>query len=109
MASTLAPQDTQNWLHSSVQTFFSTCNWENQPQRSIPQARSTAQDVAFLEQAAATESFTELSFELKVKQFFAAMNWEGAAVAGVSVAPEPDIQFDEPNGSFTLTDFSDLF
>lgn len=102
MISTLEnPQNIQTWLYSSVQSFFTTCNWENQ---TLP----TKADVQLLEQAAATESFTELSFELRVRQFFAAVNWEGTlfsqspAVERIEILPEP-------SDSFTLTDFSDLF
>ena len=100
MISTLGdPQNTQTWLHSSVQSFFATCNWENQ-------ALPTKADVQRLEQAAAIESFTELSFELRVRQFFAAVNWEG-----VTIAQSPAVEGSEmlPADSFTLMDFSDLF
>jgi hypothetical protein len=104
MISSLAPQDTQNWLHSSVDSFFTTCNWENQAQY------STAEEVAMLEQAAAPEVLTELSFELKVKQFFAAMRWDGTAVVAMSAAPESEsFSDDQTESKFTLSDFSDLF
>ncbi len=110
MISTLDPQDTQNWLHSSVQSFFTTCNWENE----TIAARSTPQDVQRLEQAAVltlacaegSESFTELSFNLRVRQFFAAVNWEGTTIAQSPTVEEPA---PEPTDGFTLTDFSDLF
>lgn len=96
-----APQDTQNWIHSPVQTFFTTCNWEDQPIMPTPQM------VQQLEQAAAIEPLTELSFTLKVGRFFAAINWEGTA------APPSEVELlelpPEPIDSFTLTDFSDLF
>lgn len=101
MISTLAPEDTQNWLHSSVQSFFTACNWEDKPVAAI-----AASNVQRLEQAAATESFTELSFDLRVRQFFAAVNWDGTAMASIPVVEEST---PEPNDGFTLTDFSDLF
>lgn len=104
MISSLAPQDTQNWLQSSVHSFFTTCNWENQAQY------STAEEVAMLEQAVAPEVLTELSFELKVKQFFAAMRWDGTPAVTMAVAPESESLSDELTESkFTLTDFSNLF
>lgn len=97
-----APQDTQNLLHTSVQSFFTTCNWENKPVAAI-----ATPEIQRLEQAAAIESVTELSFDLRVRQFFAAVNWEGTAMA-----PSPVIEEEpalEPDDGFTLTDFSDLF
>ncbi|BAU13259.1 hypothetical protein LEP3755_37980 [Leptolyngbya sp. NIES-3755] len=101
MIPTLAPNDTQTWLHSSVQSFFTTCNWENKPVAVTP-------EVQRLEQAVAIESITELSFDLRVRQFFAAVNWDGSAIAPVSsvIEEEPAL---EPADGFTLTDFSDLF
>lgn len=99
------PQDTQNWLNTSVQSFFSTCNWENRVQLPTPQ------EVAILEQAAAIAGFSELSFELNVQQFFAAVNWDGTDRTALSV---PRIEnsgedLDDLKNDFTLTDFSDLF
>lgn len=102
MISTVAPEDTQNWLHSSVQSFFTTCNWEN---KTIA-PRSTTSAIEQLEQAAAIESITELSFDLRVRQFFAAVNWDGIEIAPSPVIEEPT---PEPGDGFTLTDFSDLF
>lgn len=96
-----ALQETQNWLHSSVQTFFTTCNWEDQPIAPTPQV------VQQLEQAAAIEPLAELSFTLQVGQFFAAMNWEGTPARPTEA--EPLELPSEPIDSFTLTDFSDLF
>jgi len=99
MISTL--QDTQHWQQSSVQSFFTTYNWENQ----TVVARSTLQEIQLLEQAAAIESCTELSFHLRVRQFFAAVNWEG------TTAQHPEViePLPKPTDSFTLTEFSDLF
>lgn len=94
-------QGTQNWLYSSVQTFFTTCNWDDQPIAPTPQM------VQQLEQAAAIEPLTELSFNLPVGQFFAAIHWEGTAVRLPLV--EPLELLSEPTDDFTLTDFSDLF
>lgn len=94
-----APQATQDWQYSSVQTFFSTCNWEDQ--------QPTSQTVATLEQAMAIAPFTELSFDLKVQQFFASVNWEGSEIPAISSTPI--MTFDEPSDEFTLTNFSDLF
>ncbi|GAP95497.1 hypothetical protein [Leptolyngbya sp. NIES-2104] len=102
MISTLAPEDTQNWLHSAVQSFFANCNWEDKPVAAI-----AASEVQRLEQAAATESFTELSFDLRVRQFFAAVNWDGTAMTPMPVVEEAPTP--EPDDGFTLTDFSDLF
>jgi hypothetical protein len=105
MISSLAdvPQATQNWLHTSVQSFFKTCNWENQ-------ARSTTSEVARLEQSVIPESFTELSFDLKVRQFFTAVNWDGTAITQAAPPIESLTEsLAEPRDGFTLTDFSDLF
>jgi hypothetical protein len=101
MISTAAPEDTQTWLHSSVQSFFTTCNWENKPIAAI-----STSAIEQLEQAAAIESITELSFDLRVRQFFAAVNWEGTTIAPSPMIEEPT---PEPGDGFTLTDFSDLF
>lgn len=102
MSSTLASQDTQNWLSSSVHSFFTACNWENKPVPAI-----LTPDIQRLEQAVEIESVTELSFELRVRQFFAAVNWDGTTMA---LPPEIEAEpIPEPLDSFTLTDFSDLF
>ncbi len=93
------PQNTQTWLYDSVQSFFTTCNWEDQAARS---------DVQLLEQSVASESFTELSFELRVRQFFAAVNWEGTSIGSTPAIAPVETQ-PEANDGFTLTDFSDLF
>ncbi|MBE9009806.1 hypothetical protein IQ250_06270 [Pseudanabaenaceae cyanobacterium LEGE 13415] len=103
MISTVAPQDTQNLLHSSVQSFFATCNWENKTL--APRSMNSA--IEQLEQAAAVDSITELSFDLRVRQFFAAVNWDGSAIASSPAIVEEPIS--EPDDGFTLTDFSDLF
>lgn len=91
-------QDTQNWLQSTVQTFFATCNWDNQ---SI--------EVQAIKFSSITEVATELTFHLSVEQFFAAVNWDGTSLNARSIPEAPLLNSSEPKETFTLTDFSDLF
>lgn len=92
-------QETQNWLQSSVQTFFATCNWDNQ---SI--------EVQSLKLSALTEVETELALNLSVQDFFAAVNWDGTSLSSPALAPAQDLfEPAESDDGFTLTDFSDLF
>jgi hypothetical protein len=93
------PQDTQNWLHTSVQTFFATCNWDNQ---SI--------EVQAIKFAALTEVNSQLTLNLSVQEFFAAVNWDGASLNSSTPSPEDaTVMAPKSDGRFTLTDFSDLF
>jgi len=86
--------NTSNWLYSSVQEFFSTLNWEDLPPDPQPIGEVTLQ-----------YSDAPLRLDLSVSNFFAAINWEGAAIAAaVSAQPQPTSA-----ESFTLDDFSALF
>ncbi|MBM0741467.1 hypothetical protein JOY44_07540 [Phormidium sp. CLA17] len=89
-----APMNTSNWLHSSVQEFFSTLNWEDLPPDTQQMGQVTSQ-----------YSDAPLSLNLSVSSFFAAVNWEGATIAAPVSVP---IQ-SSPANNFTLDDFSGLF
>ncbi|KAM3098961.1 hypothetical protein ACKFKF_16060 [Phormidesmis sp. 146-12] len=92
------PAQGQNWLDSSVQEFFKTCNWDD---HSI-----AVQDIQF---ASLLDENISLELTLSVGQFFAAVNWEGASF---NKAPLPIVEApiaSDSDGTFTLTDFSDLF
>src|SRR6476619_7046991 len=69
----------QPWLQSSVQTFFTGFNWENQ-----------SPEVQELKLQALQGSNTPLSLTLSVNQFFGAINWDGvAASAPVTLTASP--------------------
>uniref|UniRef100_A0A832H2J9 Uncharacterized protein n=1 Tax=Oscillatoriales cyanobacterium SpSt-402 TaxID=2282168 RepID=A0A832H2J9_9CYAN len=92
-SSTYKPAD--QWLQSSVQTFFSHVNWDDTPPN-VQQSTATALD--------ATDE--PLSLEMSVTRFFATFNWDGSEIA----APVPVEQLHPTSkGEFTLDDFSDLF
>jgi hypothetical protein len=90
-----APSDT--WLQSSVQKFFSSFNWEdNTPE--VQEIKLTSQ-----------ENSGPLSLTLSVNQFFAAVNWDGAAIA-----PATSASLSQPTSAtlqedLTLDGFSDFF
>ncbi|EKQ69627.1 hypothetical protein OsccyDRAFT_2265 [Leptolyngbyaceae cyanobacterium JSC-12] len=91
-SSTYKPVD--EWLQSSVQTFFSQINWDdNSPTGQVSVSSAT--------------DFTDepLSLEMSVSRFFATFSWDGNSIAAApSVQPKP-----AGEGDFTLDDFSDLF
>lgn len=110
------PQDTQQCLHRSVQAFFSTCNWED--------CSITLRDVNWSTLTPADLTSEPLAFSLSVKQFFAAVDWDGSlgSQGGLSQVTIPQIMMFqtvpeveelpttiESARTFTLTDFSDLF
>ena len=86
--------NTSNWLHASVQEFFSTLNWEDLPPNTQQVGQVTPQC-----------SDAPLSLDLSVSQFFAAVNWEGTAIAAPVSAPTQPTSAE----SFTLDNFSALF
>lgn len=93
--------DTQNWLRYPVQEFFKTCNWED---HSIE-----VQEIKF---ASLLDENVSLDLTLSVRQFFAAVNWDGSALTpALTIAEEPEVNETDidSDGTFTLTDFSDLF
>jgi len=101
MNHTTHPPDTQTWLQSSVQQFFKTCNWDDQP--------IEVQEIRF---ASLLDDNTSLDLTLSVSQFFASVNWDGTSLmAPALVIEEPELaEADaDPDDSFTLTDLSDLF
>lgn len=86
------------WLQSSVQTFFTGFNWEDQPP-----------EVQELRMTATIEGSTEpLSLTLSVSQFFATVNWEGTQIAEVPTF-EDFMTEESAADDFTLDSFSDLF
>lgn len=88
----------QAWMQSSVQKFFSNINWEDNPP-----------EVQEAKQASSEPGHTgPLSLTMSVSQFFAALNWDGSAIAApVPQAQEPP-QPSKPD-EITLDDFSSLF
>jgi hypothetical protein len=108
-------QDTQQWLHRSVQAFFSTCNWED--------CSINIRDIHWSALTPADLTSEPLALSLSVNQFFAAVDWDGSLkqggmsqvtmpqIAMFQTAPEvEDLPATiESARTFTLTDFSDLF
>ena len=89
-----AAKPTNHWLQASVHDFFSTINWEDHP----PEVQET--------RAAAQAHNEPLSLNTSVGRFFAAINWDGSAIA----APAPiEPAKPQPSNDLTLDDFSDLF
>jgi hypothetical protein len=84
-----------NWLQSSVQSFFTAFNWEDNPPEVQELKLTSMQDGM------------PLSMELSVSQFFSAIAWDGSCVAAAPSSAEP-FSVSE-NNQFTLEDFSDLF
>lgn len=86
-----------SWLQSSVQTFFTGFNWDNQ-----------SPEVQELKLQSLQGNNTPLSMTLNVNQFFGAINWEGAAAAA-PVAVTTSAPPVAPANDLTLDDFSSLF
>lgn len=91
-----APHTTP-WLTQSVQQFFSSVNWDDNP----PELQE-------LKQTGAQGVNTELSMTLTVSQFFSAVNWDGAAIASIPESQDL-VEPIAPANDFTLDDFSNLF
>lgn len=89
----------QSWLQRSVQTFFLGVNWEDHSP-SVQEMQLSART------AAAQGQFVSLSLELTVSQFFAAIAWDGTAIAPGN---EPHLLEANQADDFTLEDFTDLF
>ncbi|WNZ22811.1 hypothetical protein HJG54_08050 [Leptolyngbya sp. NK1-12] len=92
-----AAHSPQAWLKQTVQQFFGSINWEDQPP-----------EIQHLRLVNAQTDPQPLSLFLTVDQFFSAFNWAGD---GTRPTPQPLIEpmpNSESNG-FTLEDFSDLF
>jgi len=85
----------ETWLQLSVQTFFSSVNWEN----SSPEVQEI--------RTAASEN-AAISLTLSVCQFFATVNWDDAAIAAPAATKQAPIAPPKPN-DLTLDDFSSLF
>lgn len=87
----------QGWLRQSIQQFFTTVNWDDQPL-----------EIQHLRMASSQETSQGLSLFLPVSQFFSAFNWDGSTAAPLK-PPKPVEQPAKPEDNFTLDDFSDLF
>jgi len=84
----------QPWLMSSVQTFFTSVNWEDHSP-TVQEVRLTLQ-----------ETTKPLSLTMSVSNFFAAINWDNAAIAATPAAqPGPA----NASNDLTLDDFSSMF
>lgn len=87
------------WLQSSVQSFFSNINWEDNP----PEVQQIKQNAAQSDGANAVP----VSLTMSVSQFFAAINWDNATIAA-PIQPAKTPSQPKPN-EITLDDFSSLF
>lgn len=81
------------WLQWSVQKFFSTVNWEDNPPE-VQEIKRQDQDAP-------------LRLTLSVCQFFASVNWEGTTIAAPTLI-QPTSSPAAKN-DLTLDDFSNLF
>jgi hypothetical protein len=88
----------QAWLHSSVQEFFTTVNWEDQ----LPEVQEIK-----LQALQGTDQSLKLT--LSVSQFFGAIPWEGMMAAAPVPTSPPALEEVSESDSFTLDAFSDLF
>jgi hypothetical protein len=88
------PALSQDWLQLSVQTFFTTFNWNDD----LPMVQA-------IKQTAAQGNGEPLSLTLTVSQFFAAIPWDSVAIAPT----QSELLTSTPADQFTLEDFSDLF
>jgi hypothetical protein len=84
----------QSWLQLSVQKFFSTVNWDDNPPE--------MQEIKFTSQV----SSGPLSLTLSVSQFLAAFHWDGTTIAAAPAQPSVPAP---PARDLTLEDFSNLF
>ncbi|MBW4473000.1 MAG: hypothetical protein KME45_21870 [Stenomitos rutilans HA7619-LM2] len=83
------------WQRESVKTFFTGINWEDH-----------APAIQEIKQSLAEGGNAPLSLKTSVCQFFAAVNWEGTAIAApipIQTAPT------STTNNLTLDDFSGLF
>lgn len=87
-----------HWKQKSVQTFFSTFNWDDHSPQ-VQELRLTA-----------SQKFSNqpLSLALKVSEFLGTVNWDGNAIANTSNLLKA-FTMESPSNTFTLEDLSDLF
>jgi hypothetical protein len=88
------PALSEDWLQLSVQTFFSTFNWNDD-----------SPTVQAIKQIVAQGNAESLSLTLTVSQFFAAIPWDSTTIAPT----ESELPTSASADQFTLEDFSDLF
>jgi hypothetical protein len=81
------------WLQASVQSFFASLNWDDNPPE--------------VQQVRLATSNSPLDLTLSVSQFFTAVNWDGSAIAAPTPIQAP-ISAPKAN-DLTLDDFSSLF
>ncbi|MBW4578514.1 MAG: hypothetical protein KME42_02950 [Tildeniella nuda ZEHNDER 1965/U140] len=83
------------WQRDSVRTFFTGINWENH----TPAVQANKLSLS-------EHSNAPLNLKMSVCQFFAAINWDGIAIAAPTVVqPAPPSKPDD----LTLDSFSGLF
>ncbi|HEY9641873.1 MAG TPA: hypothetical protein V6C57_15405 [Coleofasciculaceae cyanobacterium] len=87
-----------HWKQQSVQTFFSTFNWDDHSPK-VQELKLTAFQ---------QPSDQPLSLTLKVSEFFGTVNWDGNAIANPLNFLE-EFPTESASDAFTLEDFSDLF
>ncbi|HHP7246218.1 MAG TPA: hypothetical protein ACFE0H_16190 [Elainellaceae cyanobacterium] len=91
--------ESQPWLTSSVQTFFSVFNWDNVPIQPVELSTSLA---------ATNSQKAPPSMIASVSQFFDLIPWEGTRVIAAPAQIEVPLLSVEAD-DFTLDDLSGLF
>ena len=93
------PDLSASWKRETVQQFFGSCNWDDHSLK-VQALKLTATQPQ--------DSDRPLSLTLKVQDFFAAVNWDGTAIAAFPTLEKLAIE-DTAADNLTLDDFSDLF
>ena len=94
----LKPDLSVSWQRQTVQQFFGSCNWDDHSLK-LQALKLTATQPQGSDQP--------LSLTLKVQDFFAAVNWDGTAIAAFS-KPEK-VAIEDSADDLTLDGFADLF
>lgn len=87
----------REWLTLTVQQFFSTVNWDDQP-LAVQEIKRTSMQTG-----------GPLSLTLTVSQFMSAIPWDGQAIAAPVPLAEPAPMTESKGLELTVDDFSSLF
>lgn len=87
----------RDWLILTVQQFFSTVNWDDQP-LAVQELKRTSMQTG-----------GPLSLTLTVSQFMSAFPWDGKAIAAPVALEEPPPVAETKGPDLTVDDFSNLF
>ncbi|WP_448571079.1 hypothetical protein [Trichothermofontia sp.] len=91
------PPANRDWLTLTVQQFFATVNWDDQP-LAVQELKRTS-----------IQTGGPLSLTLTVSQFMSAFPWDGKAIAA-PIPLEETLPIAEAKGQdLTVDDFSNLF